>query len=301
MKTAIYTGLESRIETHFAGLSAKRNVGNWQTYAAVTTSVMAMATSASATAISSPQGVTTTAGPIANLSTAGGYRISSSKSINMGLGGVFEIGVGQQHSEFQQRTGAGPTQSGFLFGAAGVKAGGNLKFLAGYYGTAAKFHSGAAALSAGHALDANAASGLYWNAYGGVAGARKFPAQRVAFFTTTQSGGRFTTAGPNASRNQHFSTGSPYTSRFGWKCKTGYAGFKFTSSANNNVDYGWVQLQYTLGTNGLPNSITALSWEYDIPDTSSTPEPGTMAMGLLAAGAAGVVALRRRRKALAAA
>jgi hypothetical protein len=64
-----------------------------------------------------------------------------------------------------------------------------------------------------------------------------------------------------------------------------------------------VRLSYTLGTNDLANSITATDWAYDptgAPVTageSGTPEPSTTALAILAAGAAGVVALRRRRQA----
>jgi len=92
----------------------------------------------------------------------------------------------------------------------------------------------------------------------------------------------------------------------GWAANaTGLAGFRF-STTNGALDYGWVRLSYTLGTNGFANSITATDWGYD-PNgdpvtagegaSSATPEPSTMALAILAAGAAGVAALRRRRQA----
>jgi MYXO-CTERM domain-containing protein len=90
----------------------------------------------------------------------------------------------------------------------------------------------------------------------------------------------------------------------GWAANaTGLAGFRF-STTNHALDYGWVRLSYTLGSNGLAKSITASEWAYDptgAPVTageeggSSTPEPSTTALAILAAGAAGVAALRRRR------
>ncbi len=85
----------------------------------------------------------------------------------------------------------------------------------------------------------------------------------------------------------------------------GFAGFEFETSGHN-TDYGWIRLEYTLGSNGLADGVTVEDWAYDntgasiqagqISTGSSTPEPSTAAMGLLAAGAAGVAALRRRRK-----
>jgi MYXO-CTERM domain-containing protein len=90
----------------------------------------------------------------------------------------------------------------------------------------------------------------------------------------------------------------------GWAANaTGLAGFRF-STTNSGFDYGWIRLSYTLGTNNLANSITATDWGYDptgAPVTagetasSTTPEPSTTALAILAAGAAGVAALRRRR------
>ena len=82
----------------------------------------------------------------------------------------------------------------------------------------------------------------------------------------------------------------------GWAANaTGLAGFRF-STTNHALDYGWVRLSYTLGSNSLANSITATDWAYEstgVPITagetasSSTPEPSTTALAILAAGAAG--------------
>jgi hypothetical protein len=71
-------------------------------------------------------------------------------------------------------------------------------------------------------------------------------------------------------------------------------------------DYGWVRLRFD-DANDVPASITAIDWAYDdsgapiiAGDTgapASTPEPGSLSLLTLAAGATGIVALRRRRKA----
>ena len=74
--------------------------------------------------------------------------------------------------------------------------------------------------------------------------------------------------------------------------KPGYAGFSF--SYNGHTDYGWIELEFTEGTNGLANSISLPEAAfYD----ASAPEPSTGALAILAAGALGVTALRRRKKA----
>jgi len=91
----------------------------------------------------------------------------------------------------------------------------------------------------------------------------------------------------------------------GWSAgQTGFAGFRFTTSGmSHQTDYGWVRLEYTEGTNGLAKSITAVDWAYDTSGAPITagdvgaPEPSTTALAILAAGAAGVAALRRRRNA----
>ena len=78
---------------------------------------------------------------------------------------------------------------------------------------------------------------------------------------------------------------------------TGFAAIKAGS------DLGWIRLRVD-GTSGNPSSVTAIDWAYNdvagqsiqAGDTgSAVPEPGTMAMELLAAGAAGILAWRRRR------
>lgn len=79
-----------------------------------------------------------------------------------------------------------------------------------------------------------------------------------------------------------------------------------------NGEYGWIRLK--LGTqsapgqryNNPPGRVTITDMAYNTvagqaifagQTAPSVPEPGTLALGILAAGAAGVTALRRRYKA----
>lgn len=87
----------------------------------------------------------------------------------------------------------------------------------------------------------------------------------------------------------------------------GYVGLAI-KTGGGQFDYGWVKLVFTNAISGLPQTLTALS--FGVEETpgvaikagqtsdavvSSTPEPGTMTLTLLATGAAAVIALRRRR------
>ncbi len=70
---------------------------------------------------------------------------------------------------------------------------------------------------------------------------------------------------------------------------------------NKHTDYAWVRLMFTENANGVPNLLQVIDWAIQTNGsaiTTPTPEPGTMPLALLAAGAAGVLALRRRRAAV---
>jgi hypothetical protein len=79
----------------------------------------------------------------------------------------------------------------------------------------------------------------------------------------------------------------------------GFAEFQF-----HNGDLGWIRLEWT-GTGGFPRSLKVIDWAYNnVPNASisagegtpsPTPEPGALALSVLAAGAAGVIAWRRAR------
>ena len=74
----------------------------------------------------------------------------------------------------------------------------------------------------------------------------------------------------------------------------GFIGFFYAQGADRN--YGWAQFTYN---NGANRSLTLTSFAYETtPNTAITiqpvPEPTTL--GLMVSGAAGIAALRRRRK-----
>jgi hypothetical protein len=88
---------------------------------------------------------------------------------------------------------------------------------------------------------------------------------------------------------------------------TGFAGIKFNQGGNTL--YGWIRLHVNIGPQNAV-SVTAIDWAYnDVTGQSivagqgiptAAPEPSTAAMALLAAGSAGVLAWRRRRRQVAA-
>jgi len=85
----------------------------------------------------------------------------------------------------------------------------------------------------------------------------------------------------------------------------GFVGFRFSTATSHQVDYGWAEVEFNVDGNGLPNSVSLLALAYDSSgaaiaagDTgiSSTPEPGTAGLMLLALGAVGVTVLRGRKR-----
>jgi hypothetical protein len=81
----------------------------------------------------------------------------------------------------------------------------------------------------------------------------------------------------------------------------GYVGFS-VNVGGGNADYGWLKLEFTDNSDHVPQILEALAFGVDTNPNESfeagevAPEPGTMALSLLAAGAVGVGALRRRRR-----
>lgn len=80
----------------------------------------------------------------------------------------------------------------------------------------------------------------------------------------------------------------------------GFAGLQFRIGGQTH--FGWIRLQMDVGAvTELPNRLTVRDWAYESsPDTAiaagGIPEPSTGGLACLAAGAAGVGALRRRKK-----
>jgi len=253
--------LRGRLDAHFAtrrfsSLSdaLKRGAGNWQLYAAVTGSAMAMATNASADIIYSGLQFVT-AGPVASITSHQAHTVGyNTVHLKNGTGapvGNFEIGVGQF--------------DGGEFAAAAVGFGSQFRFLVtSSSGLVKKLHRGA---------------------------------------TISSAAGRFSSSVHSIVRQSHYTYGTQRT--YGWTAgKKGFAGFSFSTS-NGQRDYGWVHLVFDVGANGLANQLTAIDWAYDAGgnaisagegEVPPTPEASTGALALLAAGAAGVAALRRRRK-----
>jgi len=96
--------------------------------------------------------------------------------------------------------------------------------------------------------------------------------------------------------------GQPVFGHFGPGASQGFLGF-----LNSSGDLGWLQVKVTI-SGGFPSQLELISWGYNdvagapinAGQTGAAPEPGTLALSLLALGAAGILALRRRRKELAA-
>ena len=249
-----------RLNSYFANVKAtnladalKRSAANWQVYAAVTGSAIAMATNASAGVIKYINGPNVTASLGHNL-TSNQTSFRANTNVGVAQNRTFSVGV-------QQRTQATSLPHGTSHnrGIAFISAGVAFDFLTSN-GSIKKLASGAG-ISAGAAV-------------GGV----HFQSGLVDL--ATQPGF------------------SPWPAG-----QLGFAGFRFSTSASNQTDYGWIRLEYTVGSNGLANSITATDWAYDTTGAPITagdvgaPEPSTTALAILAAGAAGVAALRRRRNA----
>jgi hypothetical protein len=260
--------LKDQLDAHFATLRSsslgdalRRGMGNWPIYAAVTGSAMAMATNASADIIYSGFQYVT-AGPIASV-TANQPRTAAYNTIHLKNGtgapvGSFGIGVGQFNflSDPIGRAALGP-KIGSTSNSNGFKVG----FLV--------------TSSNGLAKQLNRSA------------------------TISSAAGNFL-SGVHSIVRQFVSSSSH--SSYGWTAgKAGFAGFAFTTT-NGQKDYGWIQLVYGVGSNTLANQLTAIDWAYDASGNAisagegETPEPSTGALALLAAGAAGVAALRRRRK-----
>jgi hypothetical protein len=85
-----------------------------------------------------------------------------------------------------------------------------------------------------------------------------------------------------------------------WGGGAGYAAIRLS-----NGDLGWMKIAVGTDFLGYPTSVAILSWAYnDVPgapivtgETANTPEPNSLALALLATGAVGVLAFRRRKAA----
>jgi hypothetical protein len=102
-----------------------------------------------------------------------------------------------------------------------------------------------------------------------------------------------------------FSTGSTFGA---FKAGVpGFAGLEIASTIHHpETQYGWIRLEFENGgDDGLPATLTVIDWAVETTPgeailtgqtVEAVPEPGTMALGLLASGAAGITAWKRRRR-----
>jgi len=235
---------------------------NWLHYTAAAGAALAMATDASAGAIP--------IGPVSAGTLTGGPGGSSAAQAPFTVAGAhFQLSV------FNGFTlGGNPFQGAFMTGLST-----NAQILETAFDGIKKLASGSA-ISGGAG---NWANGYHW-----------LKAFQTEFFSS----------GPQRNPFGQFQSGVP-----------AFAGIRvITNGTPGNVigaEYGWVKLEYTDDTAAtpIPNFVELITGEYQsTPNTAITtptseapvPEPGTIALSLLALGAVGVLALRRKKTAVSA-
>lgn len=140
--------------------------------------------------------------------------------------------------------------------------------------------------------------------------------QKLASGAAISSGDNFWAGNYHWLKSFFNTTGGGQKSAGSFKASSkAFAGIRFTiggTSANPTpYQYGWVRLEYGASPGSqVPISVTMIDDAYQSAAgtgiaagagaESSTPEPGTLALSLLALGAAGVLALRRQKKAVSA-
>lgn len=300
--------LKQRLEGHFEGLrrSTSKAAGNWQTYAAVTGSALAAVTSVSAQNI-------VYSGPNQNVAVS----IPSARTTYTPLGAAIRqghIGVANTnpHSSANVKFGPGTFAIGLSQKISDSVNNGSA-FLRGFFGTGF-LHNPANSffmkhLGAGDPISAGAGAFLVGGEPG--LGGRSFVAAgQVPFYTNRPSTTSFPGSGCSAFGTCSTTSFSQKKANLrlnhqlaGWNPNsTGFAGFSFNNAGQ--TDYGWVRLTYSVGANGLPDSMTAIDWAYDSTGNpiqagqtiAATPEPATAGLAALALGSAGILALRRKRK-----
>ncbi len=133
---------------------------------------------------------------------------------------------------------------------------------------------------------------------------RSSNASASASFARNFAGGSKISAGAGSRKSNAlevaFTSGGKYYSPFA-AGQPGYLGFAL-NVGNSNFDYGWIKMDFFLNPQSKL-ALEAISFGLETNQNQSiaagdtgAPEPGTMGLGILAAGAAGVMALRRRRK-----
>jgi LPXTG-motif cell wall-anchored protein len=108
--------------------------------------------------------------------------------------------------------------------------------------------------------------------------------------------------GPGATLRRRGDLNTLNNGPFGPGTVSGFVGFKSTQTG----DLGWIDVKvFDRNSDGFPDEIEIIDSAYNNTPggainagetTDPTPEPGTAALGLLALGATGILALRKRRK-----
>lgn len=241
--------------------SFQRRLGHWSVYAAATGSALAMATSASASIIYCG----TSNGCLANSPSVTAPAVGTHKliqPINLdGAGHFFNLRGSGGKSVSSTSLGAKLTA---IFGLVDVLAANPIKIFD----------------IAGHSSAKNFAAGAVITS---AAGVQKNTGLISKKFFSTAGFGNFTSG------------------------KTGFAGLEIIATANHpSTNFGWIRLLFT-ESKGVTTKLTAVDWAVQSSNGvtihagegvqgPSTPEPGTMALGLLASGAIGILEWKRRRR-----
>jgi hypothetical protein len=252
-----------------AGISpfAKEKLANWQMYAAAAGSALAMASSVSAGTLTyGTLNVTASITPFAT-----GTKLNSvNRPVNINVGSRTQL-------------------KNFAIKGANVGIGvGSFRV--------PNTHSGSANVFL-H-LSRNGVNGLVTQAgiLAKVASGAKISHGNVKFLSTDNAIG--TRLGLGFEEGNHGMVSGPFT-----PSRTGFAGFGVHTTGGNDY-YGWIRLEFMDSPRG-PDEIEAIDYAINnvagasinagqgVP--ASAPEPSTSALALLAAGAAGVLALRRRK------
>lgn len=257
-------------------VSWKDRLGNWGIYAAAAGAVLSMATNADAGILTGTLNTTATINPAASYS---GFSIKTFK-----VGGTSQVAVVKNVPAHTSRGPGGPSNlpcpipsspGCLLLGQRGAQVFSIKRqaqaFLRSVSGNSPKLQF----------FDANGSFAKNFAAGATIAGSKL---SSVAMLKSNFYGNL-----------GNFGFGSP-----------GYVGFE-----NQNGDYGWLKVIVNdLNSDQYPDQVEVISYALnttpgasitagETSGPSSTPEPGTAAMLLLASGAAGIVALRRARRATA--
>lgn len=258
--------LEGDLEQYSASANAVLELertgrrGNWMLYTAAAGSALGMASAADAAIIySGVQNVTIDRAQFQS-STASGFKSSSGYGYVDLDGNAFpDVYLGLFRSRFP---------GSYDSGAAGLAAYGGVLVA----GTASPAYSSARRLSSG----ATIGPGGIFDSYG--AGLR----------------GVFRSGSYSTVYGQWPGGAAPGT--------TGFAGLYFYDYGGDK-HYAWLRLRLENDADGYPDKITVVDWAYqttpDAPIRAGQEVPEPSPLGLLALGAAGVAALRRRRRAAA--